>query len=190
MVCFINTLTYYVLRLCLCCGTVEGCLEKVHIESNSQQPNGKNWSVEWPNIRCHIFRCSAPKWCSMQPTGYPTTKSPAAWIRAGKSLANGASVFSRIGWRAWKNALDRVAPGLFPPELIGSRQSRDSDEPGDRRAWNSCPSALPGLLRGRVSGGGLARAEWRRPGGPLREAPAHRSVGARIPPHAADDGLK
>ena len=54
----------------------------------------------------------------MQPKGYPTTKSPAAWTPAGKSLANGASVFSKSGWRAWKNALDRVAPGLFPPELI------------------------------------------------------------------------
>ena len=46
------------------------------------------------------------------------TKSRAAWTPAGKSSANGASAFSKSDWPAWKNTPDRVAPGLFPPELI------------------------------------------------------------------------
>lgn len=54
----------------------------------------------------------------MRPKVYPMTKSHIAWIPAGKSSANGASAFSNSDWRAWKNALDPVAPGLFPPELI------------------------------------------------------------------------
>jgi len=45
-------------------------------------------------------------------------KSPVAWIPAAKSSANGASAFLKNGWLAWKSALDRVGPGLFPPELV------------------------------------------------------------------------
>lgn len=45
-------------------------------------------------------------------------KSPAAWTPGGRSSANGASASSRSDFPAWKNALDRVDPGLFPPELI------------------------------------------------------------------------
>ena len=45
-------------------------------------------------------------------------KSLNAWIPAGKSSANGASASSKSDLPAWKNVLDRVAPGLFPPELI------------------------------------------------------------------------
>ena len=39
-------------------------------------------------------------------------------IPGGKSSANGASASSKSDWPAWKNVLDRVAPGLFPPELV------------------------------------------------------------------------
>ena len=42
----------------------------------------------------------------------------AAWIPDEKSSANGANAFLRNAWRAWKNVPDRVAPGLFPPELV------------------------------------------------------------------------
>lgn len=45
-------------------------------------------------------------------------KSLNAWIPGAKSSANGASVSSRSAWRAWRNVPDRVAPGLFPPELV------------------------------------------------------------------------
>lgn len=100
------------------CGTVEMCLEKARIKSNSRQSNGRSWSAEQPDIRCHILRCSAPRWFSMRPKVGLMTKSPAAWTPAGRSSANGASAFSNSDWPGWKNAPDRVAPGLFPPELI------------------------------------------------------------------------
>jgi hypothetical protein len=45
-------------------------------------------------------------------------KSPGAWMPVEKSFVYGASDSLRNGWRVWKNARDRVAPGLFPPELV------------------------------------------------------------------------
>lgn len=45
-------------------------------------------------------------------------KSPGAWTLVEKSFAYGASDSSSNGWRVWRNALDRVGPGLFPPELV------------------------------------------------------------------------
>lgn len=45
-------------------------------------------------------------------------KSRNAWIPAEKSSANGANVSSKNDWPDWKNVLDRVAPDLFPPELV------------------------------------------------------------------------
>jgi hypothetical protein len=45
-------------------------------------------------------------------------KSLDVWIPAEKSSANGANASSKSDWPAWKNVPDRVAPGLFPPELI------------------------------------------------------------------------
>ena len=41
-----------------------------------------------------------------------------AWIRDGKSSANGANASSNSAWPAWRNARGRAAPGVFPPELI------------------------------------------------------------------------
>lgn len=46
------------------------------------------------------------------------TKSPAVWTPAAKSSASGVSAFSKSDWPVWKNAPERVAPALFPPELI------------------------------------------------------------------------
>jgi hypothetical protein len=46
------------------------------------------------------------------------TKSPNVWIPVARSLASGANASSRNAWSDWKNVPDRVAPGLFPPELI------------------------------------------------------------------------
>src|SRR6266849_660695 len=54
----------------------------------------------------------------MLPKVYPMIKSLNAWTRAARSSAYGVSVSSRNVWRAWKNVPDRVAPGLFPPELV------------------------------------------------------------------------
>jgi hypothetical protein len=46
------------------------------------------------------------------------TKSPNASTHAARSSVCGASVSSRNAWRGSKNVPDRVAPGLFPPELV------------------------------------------------------------------------
>src|SRR5712664_799942 len=54
----------------------------------------------------------------MLPKVYPMIKSLNAWTRAARSSAYGVSVSSRNVWRAWKNVPDRVAPGLFPRELV------------------------------------------------------------------------
>lgn len=45
-------------------------------------------------------------------------KSHDAWTPVEKSFAYGASDSSKSGWQAWRNAPDRAAPGLFPPELV------------------------------------------------------------------------
>lgn len=54
----------------------------------------------------------------MLPKASPMTRLPNGWIPAVRSSACGASDSSRNAWRAWKNSPDRVAPGLFPPELV------------------------------------------------------------------------
>ena len=54
----------------------------------------------------------------MQPRAGPTMPSRSAWIPGAKSSASGASAFLKSACRAWRNVPDRVAPGLFPPELI------------------------------------------------------------------------
>jgi hypothetical protein len=45
-------------------------------------------------------------------------KSLAAWIPGAKSSASGANAFLKNAWGVWKNVPGRVAPGLFPPELV------------------------------------------------------------------------
>lgn len=45
-------------------------------------------------------------------------KSQPNWIPAGKLSACGANVSLSNVWKAWRNALDRAAPGLFPPDVI------------------------------------------------------------------------
>ena len=45
-------------------------------------------------------------------------KSQPNWIPAEKLSACGANVSLSNGWKAWRNALDRAAPGLFPPDII------------------------------------------------------------------------
>src|SRR6266699_6732546 len=54
----------------------------------------------------------------MPPKVYPMIKSLNAWTLAARSSAYGASASLRSAWRGWKNVPDRVAPGLFPPELV------------------------------------------------------------------------
>src|SRR6267378_1179276 len=48
----------------------------------------------------------------------PMMKSPGAWMPVEKSFAYGANDSLRNAWLVWRNAPDRVAPGLFPPELV------------------------------------------------------------------------
>jgi hypothetical protein len=45
-------------------------------------------------------------------------KSQPNWIPAEKLSACGANVSLNNVWRAWRNALDRAVPGLFPPDVI------------------------------------------------------------------------
>jgi hypothetical protein len=48
----------------------------------------------------------------------PTTSSPLDWIPDVKWSANGANASFSTGYADWKNSTARVAPGLFPPELV------------------------------------------------------------------------
>src|SRR5213594_2481232 len=61
---------------------------------------------------------TSPYNVTLLPEVYPMIKSLNAWTRAARSSAYGVSVSSRNVWRAWTNVPDRVAPGLFPPELV------------------------------------------------------------------------
>ena len=54
----------------------------------------------------------------MPPKACPTIRSLTAWTRVVKSSACGENVSLRNAWPAWKSALGRVDPGLFPPELV------------------------------------------------------------------------
>jgi len=45
-------------------------------------------------------------------------RSLSAWTPAVKSSVCGGNVSLRNAWPAWKSVLDRVGPGLFPPELV------------------------------------------------------------------------
>lgn len=54
----------------------------------------------------------------MPPTECPTTGSPTVSTLDAKSSACGESVSLRSAWQALTSARARVAPGLFPPELV------------------------------------------------------------------------
>ena len=60
------------------------------------------------------------------------TKSRNAWIHAGKSSASGANAFLRNAWQDWRNEPDRVAPGLFPPELVVQVKALACELPAQR----------------------------------------------------------
>ena len=45
-------------------------------------------------------------------------KSLNVWIPAERWSASGANASLRSAWPAWRNVPGRVAPGLFPPELL------------------------------------------------------------------------
>src|SRR5664279_5075548 len=77
-----------------------------------------NSNIEPQNIRCLIFRYSAPRSSSWPPQLYPTTSLRLAWILDAKSSANGANASTTSAYADWKNSPARVAPGLFPPELV------------------------------------------------------------------------
>src|SRR5208283_4848087 len=54
----------------------------------------------------------------MPPKACPTTRSPPVWTPAVRWSLFGASVFLSTASQGWKNMLVRVAPGLFPPDLV------------------------------------------------------------------------
>lgn len=54
----------------------------------------------------------------MLPKVGPMIRSPSAWIPVEKSSANGANASLNGDFLVWKSFPGRVAPGLFPPELV------------------------------------------------------------------------
>src|SRR5580700_2140332 len=54
----------------------------------------------------------------MRPKACATTRSQRVWTLAVKWSLFGASAFSVTASQGWKSTLDRVAPGLFPPDLV------------------------------------------------------------------------
>ena len=56
--------------------------------------------------------------CQDDPLRCPTTRSPRVWTLPVKWSLFGVSAFSLIASQGWKNTLVRVAPGLFPPDLV------------------------------------------------------------------------
>ncbi len=54
----------------------------------------------------------------MRPMAWPTTRSPSDWTLAVRSSLCGANASLPIVWQVWKSMLVRVAPGLFPPDLV------------------------------------------------------------------------
>jgi DDE superfamily endonuclease len=54
----------------------------------------------------------------MRPMVWPTTKSPSDWTLPVRSSLCGANAFLPTVWQVWKSMLVRVAPGLFPPDLV------------------------------------------------------------------------
>src|ERR1019366_8400974 len=54
----------------------------------------------------------------MLPKACPTTRSRLVWTPAVRSFPFGGSAFLLTASRGWKNMLVRVAPGLFPPDLV------------------------------------------------------------------------
>src|SRR6266853_1926784 len=77
-----------------------------------------NSNVEPLNIRCRIFRSFAPRSSSWPQRICPTTSSRLDWILDARSSANGANDSITSAYAGWKSFPARVAPGLFPPELV------------------------------------------------------------------------
>ena len=94
------------------------CLEKAHSQSISPRMRNANSDIERVDIRCHIFKSSAPKSSSWLPKTCPTTSSRPGWTPGAKSSANGANASFSNACAGSKNFPARVGPGLFPPELV------------------------------------------------------------------------
>ena len=54
----------------------------------------------------------------MRPMAWPTTRLPSGWAPAVKSSLCGANASLPTVSQVWKSMLVRVAPGLFPPDLV------------------------------------------------------------------------
>jgi len=77
-----------------------------------------NSNIEPLNIRCRILRSSAPRLSSWPQRICPTTSLRLDWILDARSSANGANASITSAYAGWKSFPARVAPGLFPPELV------------------------------------------------------------------------
>src|SRR6202158_6177992 len=54
----------------------------------------------------------------MRPRAWPTTRSPSVWTPAVRSFRSGVNASLPTVSLVWKSMLVRVAPGLFPPDLV------------------------------------------------------------------------
>src|ERR1017187_8517145 len=83
-------------------------------------------------------------------------KSPAAWIHGAKWSACGASAFSPNACPASKNCPDRVAPGLFPPEVVVQIKALACELPSQHQVplarWS-----VPEIARHAVASGLVAK---------------------------------
>ena len=90
-------------------------------------------------------------------------KLPGAWIRAAKWSTYGASVSLPNAWLAWRNCPDRVALGLFPPEVVVEVKALACELPSQRQVplarWS-----VPEITRHAVESG-LVPASAIRPSG-------------------------
>src|ERR1039457_201251 len=97
----------------------------------------------------------------MRPMAWPTTKSPSDWTLAVKSSLCGANASLPIVWQVWKSMLVRVAPGLFPPDLVVQIKALACELPARHGLpllrWSTddlvrqiCQSGLVGSLSGRT----------------------------------------
>ena len=82
-------------------------------------------------------------------------KSPGAWIHAAKWSACGASASSPNAWLAWRNSLDRAAPGLFPPEVVVQIKALACELPSQQQVPLSRWS-VPEIARHAVASGLVA----------------------------------
>src|SRR5882672_470839 len=88
-------------------------------------------------------------------------KLPDAWIHVAKWSVCGASDSSPNAWRAWRNSLDRAAPGLFPPEVVVQIKALACELPSQHQVpmarWSVPDQLGPQVVEGLADGSWINR---------------------------------